>query len=192
MESNTKILLTSIIVILAIWIVWPYIKSSLHSTSSESFNVVASSNVDERYERADKDPVINPMLYEPNLSIATSASEFVGMPSTILPAWNEEDVNINVGGYGDNDKLDDGANGNDGLLTNLCSPSCCAPQYPTPFALPVDPLTCKSKEKYVGSSYMCNNSWQNSGCLCMTQKQSDFLASRGGNGFNNSDIRDLN
>jgi len=37
------------------------------------------------------------------------------------------------------------------------------------------------KGEFVPSPYSCNNAWQDSGCVCMTKNQKDFLASRGGN-----------
>jgi hypothetical protein len=87
----------------------------------------------------------------------------------------------NTNGYGEMDILDDGENGNAGLHFNMCSPSCCSPQYPTPFPLPVDPMICMSGQEFVPSSYSCRNESQNAGCVCMTQEQSEFLGSRGGN-----------
>jgi len=78
--------------------------------------------------------------------------------------------------------LDDGANGMMSIRNNLCSPSCCSDQYPTSFKLRPDENVCASKGNFVPSSYMCNNSYQDSGCLCMTKEQSNFLSTRGGNG----------
>lgn len=77
--------------------------------------------------------------------------------------------------------LDDGAEGTLGVHDNMCSKACCSDQYPPPFKLKVDPLVCGNKGDFVPSNLMCNNSWQNSGCLCLTKKQSKFLANRGGN-----------
>jgi hypothetical protein len=78
-------------------------------------------------------------------------------------------------------KLDDGNNGDNGLLYAPCSMACCTPQYPPPFKTGCDKEICGNKDKYVPTNYKCNNAWQNTGCLCMTKEQSDFLASRGGN-----------
>jgi hypothetical protein len=87
----------------------------------------------------------------------------------------------NTNSYGEMDILDDGENGNIGLHFNMCSPSCCSPQYPPPFPLPVDPMICMSEQEFVPSSYSCRNEAQNAGCMCMTKEQSTFLGSRGGN-----------
>ena len=80
--------------------------------------------------------------------------------------------------------LDDGAGGSDTVINNLCSKSCCSDSdWPTPFKQKYDPYVCGNKDKFVPSNYMCNNAFQDSGCLCMTKKQNDFLANRGNNGF---------
>lgn len=77
--------------------------------------------------------------------------------------------------------LDDGANGNMGLQNNLCSKSCCSAQYPVPFKLNYDDMVCRQNQEFVPNNIMCNNSWQDSGCLCMTKNQFNNLANRGGN-----------
>jgi len=78
--------------------------------------------------------------------------------------------------------LDDGANGEYSIQHNMCSKSCCSAQYPVPFKQKYDPYICDNKDKFVGSNIMCNNSYQDSGCLCLTKKQSQFLKNRGTNG----------
>src|SRR5207253_2730531 len=65
------------------------------------------------------------------------------------------------------------------LNYNQCSPACCSDQWPVPFKVPVDKMLCGSREEYVPSIYHCNNGWQDSGCLCLTKKQNDFLVTRG-------------
>ena len=115
---------------------------------------------------------IQPLVYEADKKLATSASEFVGMPDVILPPWGETNDK-----YGAADMI----GGTMGIENPICSKACCAPQWPTSFDVPVDQITLNMKEPLVGTSYACNNSWQNSGCMCLTQNQSDFLLSRGGN-----------
>jgi len=78
--------------------------------------------------------------------------------------------------------LDDGAGGELGIQYNLCSKSCCSDQWPTPFKQKFDPYVCGNKDKFVPSNIYCNNSFQDSGCLCMTKDQAKFLYNRGGNG----------
>ena len=78
--------------------------------------------------------------------------------------------------------LDDGANGEFSIQHNLCSKSCCSEQWPTPFKQKFDPYVCANKDKFVTSNIMCQNSFQDSGCACITQSQADFMYNRGGNG----------
>lgn len=78
--------------------------------------------------------------------------------------------------------LDDGAEGEMSIQHNLCSKSCCSEQWPTPFKQKYDPYICANKDKFVPSKTFCNNSFQDSGCLCLTKDQAKFLYNRGGNG----------
>jgi len=77
--------------------------------------------------------------------------------------------------------LDDGAEGKMSVQHNLCSKSCCSSQYPVPFAIESDKEVCANKDNYIPSRIMCNNAFQDAGCLCMTDEQGKFLQSRGGN-----------
>lgn len=79
--------------------------------------------------------------------------------------------------------LDDGAGSTLGLHHNLCSKSCCSDQWPVPFKLKDDPLVCNNKHMFVKSPYMCNNPYQDSGCLCLTTTQAENLYSRGANAY---------
>ncbi len=78
--------------------------------------------------------------------------------------------------------LDDGSGGEMSIQHNLCSRSCCSEQWPTPFKRKYDPYVCRNKDKFVPSRIMCNNTFQDSGCLCLTKNQAQFLYNRGGNG----------
>jgi hypothetical protein len=78
--------------------------------------------------------------------------------------------------------LDDGAAGTQSIQHNLCSKSCCSPSWPTPFSQKYDPFVCSEKNKFVPTNIMCNNSFQDSGCACITKDQALFMANRGGNG----------
>lgn len=133
----------------------------------------------EGFETVDKkteDISIKPLLYEPEKGIITAGSEFIGLPDEIIPPWGENDNY-----YGEMEILDDGEKGRLGLHFNMCSKSCCSPQYPPSFAMEKDEMVCKNKNNFVQNNYNCNNSWQSAGCVCMTQKQRDFLNNRGGN-----------
>lgn len=78
--------------------------------------------------------------------------------------------------------LDDGANGHDTVIDSLCSKSCCSAQWNLPFSQAYDPFVCKNKDKFVPSNLMCNNTFQDTGCLCLTKQSSQALGTRGGNG----------
>jgi hypothetical protein len=112
--------------------------------------------------------------------------------SKYIPQLNE-DINENIvpghqlpwqnnpKNYGKMDILGDGMNGNAGFHFNLCSKSCCRPQYPTPFPLVVDSYVSNSKDEFVPTSYTCRNSFQDVGCLCLTKEQEKLLNNRGNN-----------
>ncbi len=122
-----------------------------------------------------EDIKINPLLYDRKTGIAMAGSEFIGLPDVVEPAWGNDTYGL-TGQYaneGDADLM--------GLNYNMCSKSCCSKQFPPPFALDHDSAVCGVKDKLVASDYMCNNSWQDSGCVCMTDEQKSFLAHRGGN-----------
>lgn len=119
---------------------------------------------------------VNPKLYEPEMNKVIDESPIMGLPDKFQYPWAENKLN-----YGETDLLDDGMKGNGGIDFNMCSKSCCGSQYPPPFGLPADPLVCKSKQKFVPSSYSCNDGWHDSGCLCLTEEQGMLLNRRGNN-----------
>jgi hypothetical protein len=193
-----KIFLTLMVLAMIGWFIYPVMKkqNSIQSTNdvNNTNNDVDMNNDTEMFDSVSSDfketgvplpeqPAINstqPHNYEQTLALATSASEFIGMPKIILPAWGEDGLS-----YGQADTLDNGL-GQIGFGSNMCSKSCCTPQYPPPFVQDQDPFVCKSKDKFVSSNYTCNNGWQNSGCLCLTEAQSDFLGSRGENNWSDT------
>jgi hypothetical protein len=130
---------------------------------------------------------INPNIF-PQTSEKNSES-FDTLAQNLGPKSSNDDdkedlnipVTINNATYGDNYFLEDGGNGTLGLTSAMCSKSCCSPQYPLPFSIDSDKMLCNSEEKYISSSYTCNNGWQDTGCLCMTKEQANFLGSRGKN-----------
>jgi hypothetical protein len=122
------------------------------------------------------DPKIVPPVYDPT---SKSVMSGVGIQRPQLESpW---------GGIYNKSKLqskyylDDGAKGTAGLNFNLCSKSCCSQQWPTPFKLKYDPLTCSQKKNLTPTNYMCNNAWQDSGCVCLRKNQATHLMDRGGN-----------
>ena len=80
--------------------------------------------------------------------------------------------------------LDDGSEtgGELSVQHNLCSKSCCSSQWPTPFKQKYDKYVCSGNQEYVPSKMFCNNSFQDSGCLCLTKKQAQHIYNRGTNG----------
>ena len=94
-------------------------------------------------------------------------------PPWVAPAWDPD-------AYGPSSKgeLNPGDYENDPrMLYNKCSLACCSAQYPTPFQGVVDPFVCgkDGKSKYLASDYVCQNNTGGTGCLCMTQKQTDGM-----------------
>jgi hypothetical protein len=77
--------------------------------------------------------------------------------------------------------LDDGAEGRMSVQHNLCSRSCCASQYPTPHPIESDPYVLDNVQNFVPSNMMCNNAFQDAGCMCLTKEQGEFFQARGGN-----------
>lgn len=118
---------------------------------------------------------IQPMFHDPATGTIMSGSETNA--NGLLAPWYNAYVNNMNNHY----MLDDGANRIMGLQYDNCSKSCCSAQYPTPFDLAGDPAICKNKSKYVPNNYTCNNQWQDTGCVCMTREQSNFIGNRGGN-----------
>jgi hypothetical protein len=77
--------------------------------------------------------------------------------------------------------LDDGYGGVSSVLNNVCSPSCCNKQYETSTvkAAMTDPNVDPQLSDYASSNMTCSGG--NSGCVCMTKQQQQYLENRGGN-----------
>jgi hypothetical protein len=125
-------------------------------------------------------PAISPPSYDADTLAIQSGSAYLPQKEFITP-WG---THVKLGDFATADGSP--AYGADAITDytlnfNQCSPACCSDQWPVPFKLPVDKMLCDSEDKFVPSTYVCNNGWQNSGCLCMTQQQSDFLQMRGTN-----------
>ena len=178
---NMSLLQKFIMVLLIAMVIYMLIrrKEFFGSTKDEvKFDKEGSQKQFDASESSQEEIPTVPMLYDRTTGVATAASEFIGLPEEIIPAWSDSDV---VSNYGKVDKLDDGYNGAGGLNYNVCSKSCCSPQYPPPFATDTDVLVEKHKGDFVPNNYMCNNAWNDSGCVCMTKKQHDYIQSRGNN-----------
>lgn len=156
-ESTRKIIFYGLLVLLVLGVIYYYLPGS------EKFEVESA-----------QEQVEVPPIYDRKTGSVVTGSEFLGVPEKVDPAWGAT--------YGEVDKLDDGGNGMFGLNYAMCSKSCCSPQYPPQgFNLDEDVVVDKMKGDFVPSQYMCNNAWQDSGCVCMDKKENNFLAARGGN-----------
>lgn len=173
--SNLQKILLAVVVVLIIWFLYTRMEK-LEGNSNSVVITNEPNNNQDATELKEVDPVL-PVLYDRKTGLITAASEFIGLPKEILPASGNKAVT----NYGKIDRLDDGYNGAMGLNYNMCSKSCCSPQYPPPFNLEDDALVAKMKDKFVPNNYGCNNAWNNSGCVCMTKEQHEYHSSRGGN-----------
>jgi hypothetical protein len=154
------------LVLIVLGIVFVVLIASYAKKYSENFTTTNSPEIQDINQN---DVPIKPLIYDRHTGLATSASQFIGLPDEIIPPWGS------TIGKNENDNL------LMGLDNNMCSKSCCSQQYPPPFAMETDELVCKNKDKFVSSNYTCNNAWQDVGCVCMTDNQRNFLAHRGGN-----------
>ena len=174
--TTTKKVIVVVIILIVIYFVFKKTEN-LEDAGKEVVITNKPNNKQDATELKQPEPEHSPVLYDRKTGIVTAASEFVGLPDEILPAWGSE----SVANYGKIDRLDDGYNGAMGLNYNMCSQSCCSPQYPPPFALEEDKMVEQHKDKFVPNNYVCNNAWNNTGCVCMTKKQHEYIGSRGGN-----------
>ncbi len=171
--SSAQKVVIMVLVLAVIWLLYRQFEGFDDSVTITN----KPNNIPGATELKQVDYPIYPQVYDRLTGQITDASEFIGLPEEIYPA----DGGKSIANYGAIDKLDDGYNGAAGLNYNMCSKSCCSPQYPPPFALESDAVVDSMKGKFVPNNYACNNSWNNSGCVCMTKKQHNYLESRGGN-----------
>ena len=172
--TNVQKALVIVVVLAVVYFVY---KQTEHLDSNDVVIVNKPNENQDATELKQPEPQHGPILYDRKTGVVTAASEFIGLPNEIMPPWGNE----SIPNYGNVDRLDDGYNGAAGLNYNMCSKSCCGPQYPPPFELEQDALVEKMKDKFVPNNYSCNNAWNDTGCVCMTKKQHDYIQSRGGN-----------
>lgn len=124
----------------------------------------------------------DPRAFQPAIAEQVYDDNFIELNKSAEKPWAH-----NVGPYGavQGDFSDGALDPVDlGLNFNVCSRSCCSSSYPPPFAVTPDDFILRSGKEYVPSSYACNDGFNSSGCVCMTPKQSLFLAKRGNNAYN--------
>ncbi len=180
MSNELKLVSVSILVLIIYIIYRFFFKSSedfaqINKTMTKQEkqdNIVHVQEISEK--QRDEDVKILPQHYDPDTRTIMAGAGFIPQ-SDIMPPWGDDSKEQLVDG------LDDGNGGDMGFHYNLCSPSCCSSQYPTPHKLEADPLVCGNKSEFAPTPFTCNNSWQNAGCLCANKSQVSFLTNRGGN-----------
>jgi hypothetical protein len=188
-EMVIKILIVIIILFLIVWCLWPkktYTSTEGFKNSGEQRNGnkqywnkpvqqddLVDNSVPVQWKQEPID-IIQPPSYDAYTDTIQSGSDFI--PQAMY--YDTEGNLVKEGKkttYGRKEK----GLGDEGMNFNLCSPACCSDQWPVPFSVPVDKMTCQSEDEFVPTSYFCNNGWQDSGCLCLKKEQSDFIDSRG-------------
>lgn len=161
------------IVVLVVFIIWLLYSLFTHNNPSESFKSIKSNNnvISNNPIVYDQKKIsIIPSSCDDDTGIIQSGSKFIHQDHYFTP-WGTV---IAADGSSTNDSL----NSDYTMSFKKCNSSCCSDQWPVPFKIN-DDLLCNSEDEFVPTSYYCNDGFQNSGCLCMTKKQSDFLNSRG-------------
>jgi hypothetical protein len=174
---NTIALLIFLIILVVFWVLPNITKRD--NNNNEPFN---GKQLNLQSEATVIEEPIRPTYYDPTTGSMMTGQDFI--PQIIEEPWGKS-YNDDVFGqslFGQVDGLDnDDVLGDNKLSNSLCSKSCCSDQYPTPFKLKRDEMVCDNKKDFVPSNLFCNNAWQDSGCLCLTKKQSNFLVNRGNN-----------
>ncbi len=171
-ECLTTVLLVVIMIIVFFWFVYPKM-----SCSAEKFSPVISATPEASVvsENVTLPNGVKVPYYDESKGVIMAGSEWSNPPQ--FDPMSDKPYVIPPGSY----LLDDGQGGNSGLSNAKCSQSCCSQQWPVPFKLKYDSNTCNSQEEYRPSNLTCNNNYEDSGCLCITDKQFDYLSNRGGN-----------
>lgn len=122
-----------------------------------------------------EDPIIEPKYYDAKTETIIDGVKVI--PHSLLSPWANAYM-----GQSNNYMLDTGDDLDGGSMRyTKRSPACCAPTYPPPFKIRVDPTICKDKDNYVPNPYTGSDNWSNAGCACATKKNILKLAHRGGN-----------
>lgn len=177
---NSNYALNIVIAIIVILFVYWFIVSAVNKNNKRERFTDVTKTIDNTipidYEQRDIE-IIQPPKYDAYSDIIESGSLFIPQPEY----YNTQGVKVVLGDNNDPDGPNMKGIGDTGLNFNLCSKSCCSDQWPVPFRMPVDKMTCSSTDEFVPSNLYCNNGWQDSGCLCLKKDQADFINSRGEN-----------
>lgn len=169
-----EVILTTFLIVASIIVLSMYFAKRNKKTTETLVNII-SPEPSHTMEGKQDDIITKPTILDAGSGSVMSGQEFV--PSQFMSPWYQ----AYTGDLKNHYLLDDGAGGSAGLQFNMCSKSCCSEQYPLPFKMPVETAVCENASEFVPNNYMCNNAWQDSGCVCMTKDQANFLGSRGGN-----------
>lgn len=175
MIDEVKVLIVIILGLLVLNYLYPDLFSWLYS---RSFTNEANEKKPNQEDNSEQFGVVNNVSKNVN-NVNPPDSDINNLTLNGAVGVNKP-MDFNNASFGDNYFIDVGEVGTS-LSNAMCSKSCCSPQYPLPFSLPTDKMVCNSGEKYVSSGITCNNGWQDTGCLCMTEDQANFLATRGKN-----------
>ena len=176
-SATLKCVLIIILILLLIWALYP----TQNTIKAESFNPDTRTVLNSPKEYQQKDvPLIQPPSYDAETYAIQSGTGFIPQKNYFTP-WGTMVKSGDIMGADGSSPVSGSSIDEFTMNFNQCSPACCSDQWPVPFKLPTDKTLCNSEDKFVPSSYYCNNGWQNSGCLCMKKDQSDFLQTRGAN-----------
>ncbi len=171
-KSKPYVLIGIVVIILVSVILILYFRQSKKQSNVQHYTNINNDIILNQVES-------NPTMYDPVTGSIMTSPDFI--PQQIEPAWNNKPLGNNTLESG-TVTFESATNmGDKTMAFNKCSKSCCSNQYPLPFNMPVDKEVGTNLKNFVPNSYTCNNSWEDAGCLCMTQNQSDALAQRGGN-----------
>lgn len=170
-EQISVVILVVVSVIVVCWIIFPMMQHKTIDSFDSGVTTKKNDNVDDLSDYEKELPYVHP----PSATILDGPGY---EKYDIEGAYQASATAIPSNYY----FLDDGANGELSIQHNLCSKSCCSEQWPTPFKQKYDPYVCANKDKFVPTNITCNNSFQDSGCLCLTKSQAQSLYNRAGNG----------
>lgn len=167
-KNNSSNLITLVVVVaLFVWLVLPSLKKMCKSSNKAAPKPAPKPAASESTEDSKEE-----FEYMTNAE-TSSGAEPSGVES---PTHGYVPASLNESMY----LLSDGANGEYSYQYNKCSPACCDTSCgPVPDNYRNE--WEENKGKYVLTNMTCNSSWQNTGCLCATEKQQDFIGNRGGN-----------
>jgi hypothetical protein len=171
-KNNTSNLITLIVVVaLFVWLVLPSLKRMCNPSNKAVPKLAPKSAPKSATSESAGDS-------KEDFEYMTNAENSSGVePSGVeSPTYGYVPASLNESMY----LLSDGANGEYSYQYNKCSPACCDTSCgPVPDNYRKE--WEENKGKYVLTNMTCNSSWQNTGCLCATEKQQDFIGNRGGN-----------